>query len=106
MENILNDNSLRFIPLGGLGEIGLNMALFEFGEDIIVVDCGLMFPEPYMLGIDLVIPDISYLLDKIDRVRGIFLTHGHEDHIGALPFILQDISPPIYGTALTLGLVR
>jgi ribonuclease J len=107
MEITHNDNpGLRFIPLGGLGEIGLNMAVFEYGEDIIVVDCGLMFPEPYMLGIDLVIPDISYLRDKIDRVRGIFLTHGHEDHIGALPFVLQEISPPIYGTALTLGFVR
>lgn len=106
-ETAQNDNPcLRFIPLGGLGEIGLNMAIFEYGADIIVVDCGLMFPEPYMLGIDLVIPDISYLRDKIDRVRGIFLTHGHEDHIGALPFVLQDISPPIYGTALTLGFVR
>jgi ribonuclease J len=97
---------LKIIPLGGLGEIGLNMALFEYGDEIIIVDCGLMFPEPYMLGIDLVIPDITYLRDKIERVRGIFLTHGHEDHIGALPFILQDLSPPIYGTALTLGFVR
>ena len=97
---------LRIIPLGGLGEIGLNMALFEYGEDIIIVDCGLMFPEPYMLGIDIVIPDISYLRDKTDRIRGIFLTHGHEDHIGALPFVLQEISPPVYGTALTLGFVR
>ena len=107
MEAAQSDNSgLRFIPLGGLGEIGLNMAVFEYGEEIIVVDCGLMFPEPYMLGIDLVIPDISYLRDKIDRVRGIFLTHGHEDHIGALPFVLQEISPPVYGTALTLGFVK
>lgn len=106
-ETAHNDNpALRIIPLGGLGEIGLNMALFEYGDDIIVVDCGLMFPEPYMLGIDLVIPDISYLRDKVDRVRGIFLTHGHEDHIGALPFVLQELSPPIYGTALTLGFVR
>ncbi len=106
-ETAHSDNpGLRIIPLGGLGEIGLNMALFEYGDDIIVVDCGLMFPEPYMLGIDLVIPDISYLRDKFDRVRGIFLTHGHEDHIGALPFVLQELSPPVYGTALTLGFVR
>lgn len=101
-----DNNGLRIIPLGGLGEIGLNMALFEYGDDIIIVDCGLMFPEPYMLGIDLVIPDISYLRERADRVRGLFLTHGHEDHIGALPFVLQDLMPPIYGTALTLGFVR
>jgi ribonuclease J len=80
--------------------------VFEYGEDIIVVDCGLMFPEPYMLGIDLVIPDISYLKERADRVRGIFLTHGHEDHIGALPFVLPELSVPVYGTALTLGFVR
>jgi ribonuclease J len=97
---------LRIIPLGGLGEIGLNMTLYEHGDDIIIVDCGLMFPEPSMLGIDLVIPDISYLRENADRVRGIFLTHGHEDHIGALPFVLQEIPVPIYGTALTLGFVR
>jgi ribonuclease J len=97
---------LKIIPLGGLGEIGLNMAVFEYGEDIIVVDCGLMFPEPYMLGIDLVIPDISYLRERAERVRGIFLTHGHEDHIGALPFVLPELAVPVYGTALTLGFVR
>jgi ribonuclease J len=97
---------LRIIPLGGLGEIGLNMTLYEHGDDIIIVDCGLMFPEPAMLGIDLVIPDISYLRENADRVRGIFLTHGHEDHIGALPFVLQEIPVPLYGTALTLGFVR
>jgi ribonuclease J len=97
---------LRIIPLGGLGEIGLNMTLYEHGDDIIIVDCGLMFPEPAMLGIDLVIPDISYLRENADRIRGIFLTHGHEDHIGALPFVLQEIPVPLYGTALTLGFVR
>lgn len=97
---------LRIIPLGGLGEIGLNMTLYEHGDDIIIVDCGLMFPEPSMLGIDLVIPDISYLRENAERVRGIFLTHGHEDHIGALPFVLPEIPVPIYGTALTLGFVR
>ena len=99
-------SALKIIPLGGLGEIGLNMTVFEYGEDIIVVDCGLMFPEPHMLGIDIVIPDISYLRDKADRVRGILLTHGHEDHIGALPFVLNEITPTVYGTALTLGFVR
>jgi len=98
--------ALRIIPLGGLGEIGLNMAVIEYGDDIIIIDCGLMFPEPHMLGIDLVIPDISYLKERTANVRGIFLTHGHEDHIGALPFVLQDLAPPIYGTALTLGFVR
>jgi ribonuclease J len=103
---ITEHTGLKIIPLGGLGEIGLNMAVFEYGKDIIVVDCGLMFPEPHMLGIDIVIPDISYLLERADRVRGIFLTHGHEDHIGALPFVLPDLAPPVYGTALTLGFVR
>jgi len=97
---------LNFVPLGGLGEIGLNMAAFEYGDDIIIVDCGLMFPEPYMLGIDMVIPDISYLLERADKVRAILLTHGHEDHIGALPYVLRELNPPIYGTALTLGFVR
>jgi len=104
--NVSEIGGLRIIPLGGLGEIGLNMTVYESGEDIIIVDCGLMFPEPSMLGIDLVIPDISYLRDRIDRIRGIFLTHGHEDHIGALPYVLQDMNPPIIGTALTLGFVR
>jgi len=100
------NSGLRIVPLGGLGEIGLNMMLYEHGDDIIVVDCGLMFPEPSMLGIDLVIPDITSLREKIDRIRGIFLTHGHEDHIGALPYLLLDLAAPIYGTALTLGFVR
>jgi ribonuclease J len=99
-------SGLKIIPLGGLGEIGLNMMVYEHGDDIIVVDCGLMFPEPSMLGIDLVIPDIYCLREKSDRIRGIFLTHGHEDHIGALPYILPDLSAPIYGSALTLGFVR
>ncbi|HXC92486.1 MAG TPA: ribonuclease J [Geobacteraceae bacterium] len=99
-------SGLKITPLGGLGEIGLNMMLFEYGDDIIIVDCGLMFPEPYMLGIDLVIPDISCLIGRTDSIRGIFLTHGHEDHIGALPYILRDIQPTVYGTALTIGFVR
>ena len=107
METDITEHSgLRIIPLGGVGEIGLNMMAYEHGDDIIVVDCGLMFPEPHMLGIDIVIPDISYLRERADRVRGIFLTHGHEDHIGALPFVLPELSPPIYGTALTLGFVK
>jgi ribonuclease J len=92
--------------LGGLGEIGMNMMAYQCGDDIIVVDCGLMFPEPDMLGIDYVIPDISWLRERSANVRAICLTHGHEDHIGALPFVLQELNVPIYGTALTLGFVN
>jgi ribonuclease J len=105
-QEVSEQAGLKIIPLGGLGEIGLNMMVFEYEDDIIVVDCGLMFPEPHMLGIDMVIPDISYLRERSDRVRGILLTHGHEDHIGALPFVLEDLPVPVYGTALTLGFVR
>ncbi len=99
-------NKLRIIPLGGLGEIGKNMMLMEYGENIIVIDAGLMFPENYMLGIDIVIPDISYLLEKKDKVRGIIITHGHEDHIGALPYVLPRVNVPIYATKLTRGLIE
>jgi len=98
--------ALQIIPFGGLGEIGMNMMAYACGEDIIVVDCGLMFPEPDMLGIDYVIPDISWLRERSAQVRAICLTHGHEDHIGALPFVLQELNVPIYGTALTLGFVN
>ncbi|HHX18549.1 MAG TPA: ribonuclease J [Clostridium sp.] len=97
---------LRIIPLGGLGEIGKNITVFEYGEDIIVVDCGIAFPEDDMLGIDLVIPDVTYLSKNKDKIKGFILTHGHEDHIGALPYILKDINVPVYGTKLTLGLVE
>jgi len=98
-------SKLKVIPLGGLGEIGKNMLVLEHGDDIIAIDAGLMFPEEDMLGVDLVIPDISYLLDKSDRVRGIIITHGHEDHIGALPYILRQLNVPVYSTKLTNGLI-
>ena len=97
---------IRIIPLGGLGEIGKNMTVVEYENDMVVIDCGLGFPEEDMPGIDLVIPDISYLEENKERIRGIVLTHGHEDHIGAIPYLLRTINPPIYGTPLTLGIIR
>lgn len=100
------ETKLSLIPLGGLGEIGKNMMVVKYGENIIVIDSGLMFPEEEMLGIDVVIPDITYLLENREIVRGIVLTHGHEDHIGALPYVLKQINVPVYGTKLTLGLLQ
>ena len=97
---------LNIIPLGGLGEIGLNMMVFEYGETLFIVDAGLMFPEDYMLGVDYVIPDISYLKENRSRISGIVLTHAHEDHIGALPYLLKEVNAPVFGTSFTLGLVR
>ena len=97
---------LQIIPLGGLNEIGKNLTVLEYGDDIIIVDCGLGFPDEDMPGIDLVIPDISYLEANKDKIRGMVLTHGHEDHIGAIPYVLREINPPIYGTNLTLGIIK
>lgn len=100
-----NYSKLKIIPLGGLEQIGMNITAFEYEDSIVVVDCGLAFPEDDMLGIDLVIPDVSYLKDNIQKVKGFVITHGHEDHIGALPYILKDINVPVYATKLTIGII-
>lgn len=100
-----NNGKLKIIPLGGLEQIGMNITAFEYEDSIVVVDCGLSFPEDDMLGIDLVIPDVTYLKENINKVKGFVITHGHEDHIGALPYILRDINVPIYATKLTIGLI-
>ena len=99
-------NKLKVIPLGGMGEIGKNITVLEYKDDILLVDCGMTFPEDEMLGIDIVIPDVSYLFKNKDKIRGLVLTHGHEDHIGAIPYVLKRLNIPIYGTKLTLGLVE
>ncbi len=102
----MNNGKLRIIPLGGLDQIGMNITAFEYDNDIIVVDCGLSFPEDDMLGIDLVIPDTTYLEDNVDKVRALVITHGHEDHIGALPYVLQKFTTPLYATRLTMALIE
>ena len=104
MKNI-NNSKLRIIPLGGLEAIGMNITAFEFEDSIVVVDCGLSFPTDDMLGIDLVIPDVTYLKDNIEKVKGFVFTHGHEDHIGAIPYVFKEVNAPIYATKLTMGLI-
>jgi len=99
-------SKLKIIPLGGVSEIGKNMTVIEYGKDMVVVDCGLCFPDDDMPGIDLVIPDMTYLEKNADKLRGFLITHGHEDHIGALPFALQKLDAPVYGTKLTIALIE
>jgi ribonuclease J len=101
-----NIDKLSIFALGGVGEIGKNMYCIQYANDIVVVDSGLKFPEEDMLGVDIVIPDISYLTENKDKVRGIIITHGHEDHIGGLPYVLKHLNVPLYGTKLTLGLIE
>ncbi len=103
----MTTEKIRLVPLGGLGEVGKNMMVMEYGNDIIIIDVGLMFPDEEMFGVDLVIPDTSYLQDKKQNIRGIFITHGHEDHTGSLPYILPMLDfPPIYSTRLTQGFIN
>ena len=97
---------LRIVPLGGLGEIGKNMMLYEYGENILVVDTGIMFPENDMLGIDYIIPDFDYLMNRLDLVRGVVITHGHEDHTGAIKHVMEHVDAPVYATSLTRGLLE
>ena len=102
----MSNKNLRIVPLGGLGEVGKNMMVYEYGENIMIVDTGVMFPENDMLGIDYIIPDFNYLLDKLDIVRGVIITHGHEDHTGAIHHVMEKVDAPIYATELTRGLLE
>src|SRR5262245_25390024 len=101
----MSDHKLQVIPLGGLGEFGMNMTAIRYGADMIVVDCGMMFPDSELLGVDLVMPDLTFLIENRQQLRAVILTHGHEDHIGAVPYFLTEIDVPVYGTAFTLALV-
>ena len=105
-KQVNNGPRLKIIPLGGLEQIGMNITAFEYEDSIVVVDCGLSFPDDDMLGIDMVIPDITYLKDNISKVKGFVITHGHEDHIGALPYILKQMNIPVYATRLTMGIIE
>lgn len=102
----MENSIVKVIPLGGLEQIGMNMTALEYGDSIIVVDCGLAFPDNDMLGIDLVIPDITYLRENASKVKGFVITHGHEDHIGAIPYVIKEINAPIYATKLTMGIIE
>ena len=102
----LNSDAVKIIPLGGLEQIGMNITAIEYEDSIIVIDCGLAFPEDDMLGIDLVIPDVTYLKENADKVKGLVVTHGHEDHIGAIPYIEKELNMPIYATKLTIGIIE
>ncbi|WP_166484766.1 ribonuclease J [Clostridium cuniculi] len=102
----MSEERVKIIPLGGLGEIGKNITAIECDDEIVVIDCGVAFPDEEMYGVDLIIPDITYLKNNVEKIKGIFLTHGHEDHIGALPYVLKEINVPLYGTKLTIGIVK
>src|ERR1700751_4325490 len=102
----MNDSKLPVIPLVGLGEFGMNMTAISYGDEIIVIDCGMMFPEAELLGVDLVMPDLTFLKEKQSQVKALILTHGHEDHIGAVPYFLSEIDVPVYGPPFTLSLVE
>ena len=102
----MSEEKVKIIPLGGLGEIGKNITVIECDDEIVVIDCGIAFPDEEMYGVDLIIPDITYLKSNVEKIKGIFLTHGHEDHIGALPYVLKEINVPLYGTKLTIGIIK